>query len=943
MLALALSVGIFVFASIVGLGLTSALRRSPLALFEVLLAPPTGFAVIMVLLVPISRAGVPIDTVALPFVALLLASAISILVIRRPVRGVTLRNCIPFAAILAVALLLIGSPMLSFGFNWFAYANPDAVNYALSAERLREKGVDAKPNLQAYLSDKDVRENYYFLNGAVPDRYGSDEILALVSAAVRTDALRLVMPLLLALQLAALTAVAALVLRGERGFEKALAASTLLAISALATFGLDEQLLAQVAALMLSSAALASICAPGVLEVQGRERVASWGLPMVLTAALFEAYPELTPFVGFAAGMYYLRFPRIQFARVAVYLGILLFGVGVLLNEYIANVVWVFAERMRSANVASVDKLFPYYLVPSGLYNVFGIAPVATFPTEPWISLAILLGMVAAAVVLFATLRRAWRGEPAALLLLPYILIAILFFARHNGFALYKLAMYLQPSLAAVLAGVLVDGMAATSIRRRIVVATFGAALVATNLLTQQRYVMLSRADVSLPTPNFADVPGISETALFDRLDEMRRALPNDASVVSDADNKVLAEIETFYSRGRGSIAFPVEDFQVPFYDLSRNKFAQSVVRQRKKRFSGEAFSVNGSLRSYFLVDRQDRASASTLWLHGGLESIFNRTTLPNEPVESLSGRSVRNVVAFVDSSLGEPYYNWNGAESLFQLQHDPFFPQDSMCGIGRYLLFQVLNPTRVIRVRITFTQTLISGDRAAFSPVSIIGASRVDLPLTGGGSASIVSGDVVPRIIDGRAYILLDMGRPPTRFSVPRTGLMWLWGTKVDLDPRRLTAFLRDLSFVDTRYRPAAPSGITKFPDDLRSPRVTYSGLYEDGWASGDVSVTLDAGASGIVHLRGFVPDVGKQHFEANVTSFVDGFPIEKKRLSVGDVDIPVMSGGGVHSFRWRFSGTQQLPGVDGRSVSLFVKSIGDSTSSAPYSANRRAQARVR
>ena len=87
-------------------------------------------------------------------------------------------------------------------------------------------------------------------------------------------------------------------------------------------------------------------------------------------------------------------------------------------------------------------------------------------------------------------------------------------------------------------------------------------------------------------------------------------------------------------------------------------------------------------------------------------------------------------------------------------------------------------------------------------------GPIRLRFPLVGSGSARVVSPPLAPLLINGRPYLVLDMGRRGTCPVVPRPGVTGLWGKSVVLDPRLLTSYVRDVSLV------SAEAG------DLQAPR---------------------------------------------------------------------------------------------------------------------------
>ena len=56
----------------------------------------------------------------------------------------------------------------------------------------------------------------------------------------------------------------------------------------------------------------------------------------------------------------------------------------------------------------------------------------------------------------------------------------------------------------------------------------------------------------------------------------------------------------------------------------------------------------------------------------------------------------------FVSSELGHPYFAGGAIKpnyAIYQLESEPlFFKGDSMAGVGRHVLFQVINPSRDVK-----------------------------------------------------------------------------------------------------------------------------------------------------------------------------------------------------------------------------------------------------
>ena len=183
---------------------------------------------------------------------------------------------------------------------------------------------------------------------------------------------------------------------------------------------------------------------------------------------------------------------------------------------------------------------------------------------------------------------------------------------------------------------------------------------------------------------------------------------------------------------------------------------------------------------------------------------------------------------------------------SFWQLERDPWLTGSTFSGFGRYALFQVINSGRNVRMALDLTTTPVLSDRA-LPPAAVIGSGRARFPLVGSGSARVFSPPLRPMIIDGQAYVVLDMERNGRLPVVGRPGATGLWGKSVVLDPRSLTSYIRDVSIVGaSEYRDLRPpSAIQHFPDDLKNADLEYSGIYEDGWVDRESYAQLACGAA--------------------------------------------------------------------------------------------------
>jgi hypothetical protein len=534
----------------------------------------------------------------------------------------------------------------------------------------------------------------------------------------------------------------------------------------------------------------------------------------------------------------------------------------------------------------------------------------------------------------YAAIRSIRNDEPAGYLFAVFLCFGALFFATRSGYALYKLAMYVQPALCATVGSTAAAAVFGARHAFRISAGVAVAVVVlAVNARTQHAYVDLSRSLIRSGGALFVEVPNVSQGRILETLDRFRSELDGHDLLISDTFNQSLGKIESYYARQKAAIGFPSEDMEnvahysygfarTPFYDHSTDRTAIALSKARAARFVPGDFLVDGPLHAFFPIDTMDGPNRSKLWLHGRNESPFNRVMALAPQVQSVDPRT-KNVVVFVASSIGHVYHVHEDPTALYQLEPDFYSEGRSMSGIGRYLLLEVLNSSNAVRLRISLTESLRGDGENVIPPVSVVGTTRAGFHLRGRGSVSAISDPVIPRRLHGHSYLVLDIGTRPVRFRPRRTGLMNLWGEDIDLDARSLTAFLRDVSALDANAVISVPARLERFPDDLLSSNALYSGLYEDGWASEEFAATLDCGQSGNVVLRGFIPRIADAAFSTALSVRVDGFPITSEQLQVGDVNLPVMAGPGVHRIDWRFSRYQRLPNGDGRPVAMKVTSI--------------------
>jgi hypothetical protein len=267
------------------------------------------------------------------------------------------------------------------------------------------------------------------------------------------------------------------------------------------------------------------------------------------------------------------------------------------------------------------------------------------------------------------------------------------------------------------------------------------------------------------------------------------------------------------------------------------------------------------------------------------------------------------------------------GYIGLYQYESD-YFTNHTIAAMGRYLVFNVLHPSEKMHLIMDITDTLRPNrDDLPQPSVSDLRSAKI-VPAYGRGSARLISPPIQPMMIDGQAFVAVDMNREPNvNPDPPRTGLMRLFGNDIPLDPRKFVVYTRGISAIsDEEYRAMKPpSSVSRFPYDLlENHALEYSGIYEDGWASEDFAARMSAAPGKSIVVAGMVPDIGDSAFTTEATVFVDGQAVLRQKLGLGNFQLSIIAHASTAQVRVRFSRTQRLPRGDNRVVSALLKRIG-------------------
>jgi hypothetical protein len=921
LIPLFLALAAFVGWSVIGLAVLAAARLEVTELRVALTAPAVGSVVMVLALFLVSRAGFGLQTAGVVTIASLLGASGAILTWLRP--RVPL-GVLPVLAICVANLLVLGWPFFHFGFNWIANANDDMANYVLAATKLLDRGLIAPLDVEGLTHDRDLPSVLQLLHTS-GTRPGSDLGLAGVASISghRPDAI--FMPTILALNLSLIAAVGALAAQASRRRVAVLLAAVLAAAGPLSSYGVLQQLIAQVWGLGIA-AALLSLLFVVELHWHPGPRAGDVVVIGLLLAGLALVYIELatTLIAAYAVFVAVLVVRRRIAARSLLRLWLPpLVIVAVVLNTYLVTELRFVRGQVTHGVRASGGHLFGYALVPTALPAIVGIQTLDVSTAARFAS----GGIVVAAVVIFVVGVCAgigvWRGEAAAAATLAYIALAAVLAIKSADFGLFKLYMYVQPFGAAVAA-------AALARIPRWTLASVAAVVVGALLIGQVRtqHVYVHRSEDPI------DLPEASSPAL---LPAVRAAIANSAPfLVSFAENPVLAKLEA------------ADAGQKPLFLASRNILGEllsvpGVPRSLKKPIAQVRRGDGWRARSFTLhakggavnkfesnlrAEQRIDSGMCRFAFPTGTELPFNRISLPEgaKPVIIRSCGDSAMLLAFVQSDLGQSFYLPLSYRTItfFQLQSDYFFRDRTFSGFGRYALFRVLHPTKGLRLELSFTTTLRHDGSNRLPPAAAIGSSRTRLPIIGRGSARVYSHPLKPQMIGGQPYLMLDMGVPATQLPVPRPGLTGLYGRSIPLDPRHLTSYVRDVSIISsTAYRSLkAPLSLKRFPEDLSASTTEYSGLYEDGWVAEDSYVVLASGAAGDLVVRGSALPLPGQRLRV----FVNGKEIASRRLKSPTLEVRVRVGASPARRRveLRFTRVGRLAAPDLRPAAAHLTFVG-------------------
>jgi len=941
---------LFIFWATVGYATLSILRSQRNTIQNLLLAPVVGYCTTLLPVFWLNRIGLPVSHFATILLVALAISSIAILYWRKPI--LPTRQYFPFAAILFLAFLLISTPFLRYGFNWISYSNDDVANYTLGALRVYNHGFFDLPDINELIQRKDYSLYYWFSHVPGMIRQGSELVIAWVSAVTGLYPVQIFMPVMVALHLMLISTTGALVYTSRKNYYIALTACLLLTFSALTVMGTFYELIAQVGGLSLLIVCLITMCQP--FSNRGKLYALKESIFISLCFASFLlVYPELLAFLAIAIFMYFglqlWKGWRINKSFSGIVLLVIIISC-IFVNSYIFPIIeYVHLQCKIVAKATPMQiVLFPYFLLPSGLANLWGLMVLAVMIKEPYLSLAIISGAFLTLFVIYASFKQAVsRVSLPAIMAVVMICVGISLFMKNYGFGLFKLSMYAQPFLISVIA-FSIFGLFTNKHWRNV----FIAILIISGSGSFSYYFNRSKAT----SPGaFSELAYGSNTKVNKEYRDLISKLPDDTLILSDDFNISLIKSQAIQSRKHSFISLTTtENFYMSVlpnsYYIVPSVFAKKyggdigkiIANEYDKRSFYEAnFNLhdNHSTNNKFVENNFDefKNKHSVLVADTSLRSIFNRWHgTSDEETHNFTLKNVseaRNHLTFIDSALGRVYHsvisnNLNNL-SLFNLEGDVSYHGKSMQAIGRHLLMRAFNPSKKVRLELAMTNTFDGNGSNKLPPVSAIGKSRVAFPVMGRGSARVFSETFSPQMVKGLPYVATDMNCEGKSFPSHRTGLMNLYNKNMDFDLRLVVTFVRDISLISEEdyLNLNAPSMISDFPSDLANKNLEYSGIYEDGWISEDAFFRLKHPAYGKrLIVQGMLPKIDPNFTGSTLTIVIDGKRFLSQKLLPGDFEIntPISGKDANHKVELHFSNGQKLPIGDDRPIGAKINTIG-------------------
>ena len=925
MLALSLTVALFIFWSFTGRSLLAGLNLKLGILRSWLLAPGIGLSIMVLGLMLGSQRGLPIGSFAWTLTWMVAILAGGIFIWKRP--SFPTRALIPFISAILFSVIWTEWPALKFSFNWVSFITDDFINYCLGSERFKDFGFYRIPN-STELAGTDYTQAFWFMHALSMIRFGVEHQLAWLSSLTGLPAVKVFMPTIIAFGLVQISGIAALVLTFGKWRKHAQWTVIFLVISPLFCFADLYEVIAQVGGLSLMLTALALLTA----YIPGRKRKAilMHAIPTVIVgSALAVFYPEVTPFVILSLGglmiFEWIKTKRIPGSKV-VLLTYSILGLIIVLRHNLIAYLYTFGNQLFSGIKLGDLSLsqFPYFLIPSGVSALFGFQPMNFDLNEPFGSLLIALGLILLCITFIFALGKAWKLEPWAWLFLVQLAVGLRLFQTGIDFGIYKLAMFIQPALMAALAGFILTFKKPKHFASYAALVFFG--------ITAWTTTTYTRSSAGEKAGIIREMDRVSET-----LDHRPLNPGQNTPWIGSFDNFVAMKLAAYFYKGV-DLKLPSRDiwyigkflneadWPLMQYYPHLNMFPEGhkLVWDHDVNYVKKYTAFN----TKFSLPTQSSNVVGYLNVPNQL-SLFNKFKADPKSWDKLfvltASKDVENQLIFIHSTLGNHYYLVDRhVISFFQQESDPFDDDSPINSIGRFFLLRIEHPTDLVYLRLALTKTFMGIGQTQWSKsAAISGTTEVPLDIKGDGAFNRFIGPIKPLWIDGFAYVALDFGQGPKAFYFKRTGLKALFNSRVPLDYRLLVGYARDISAVSPHeYKTLdRPTRIAHFPNDLVHARdLEFSGAYEDGWISQNSEFVLGECLPGqSISINGYVPNLAHVDYaDAKALVTINGNKTYSFDAKPGYFNwiLPVTNPSSKTSVEIHFNKADSLSGADGRPV---------------------------
>ncbi|MDP9017703.1 MAG: hypothetical protein M3N19_05235 [Candidatus Eremiobacteraeota bacterium] len=879
MLSYLLVVAILAYLTLLGLA-TAALFDPRIPRVALLISPTTGLGVLICSALTLSRAGIAVEGFALWIVLALGAAAVGVLVWRRPTIPWDVARMV--ALPLGAGLLLSGAPLLMYGFHWAGNMNGDMTLYVSSAMGFLHHGFFDIPSLQQLFSNAESGRNMWFWEVMPPNRYGADIFVATVGAIVHVLPLEVYMPCSVAMFGGLILGTAAM--SEERSTRtRIVLASIIMAVAMpLMLYAVYQQILPQLIG-QVAMVGFVALLQAGDLDTRSRvQRSVLMGVALV---GLLLVYPESSPLLLMGAflllavalvqyrGNLAARFkPMLPVFVTAALTVVVMLNVQIFTVMSSMTVLFKIGGSVSNAGLGTLN----YYLVPSGIANLWGLVPFSNYP-EPWLSFSIVVGFAALIAATYASIRMLRTGKFSTAMLLSLLAFFSYLFFRRSSYGLFKVAYIMQPFLVPLIVSAILRLAAITTpyvprISQRAALAIFTACFVLATSYSTYVYLGASSDLLSKKTAQFTELYQASKDDLYGQLDRIENTdAAKKTPFITDASLQNLAEAEGIMLIGHPMLYASSDPFAGMFgaadepdkyaasagrgnsirlapiigWPTNSRELALRTARERARVFKRRHIRIEKRQIEAWIPPAEASAfpsSQASLIETGPNLSILNRNHIGRFDVRAVPMNNVKNWLVLTNSELGAIPESQEQT-ALGAVEPDPFDPNNTLTTVGKTMLLEVLNASPEVRLKLALTATLNPTPNFALPSITLTGANTVTIPSLGVGMAQIITPPVRPLIVSGHRYIALRFGDRLFRYPTTRTSLMQLFGTDVEVDPRVFALHGRDISAVDGSS--PSPARVSNYPADLLNPDLRYSGIYEDGWIGKRFEIHLTSGAN--------------------------------------------------------------------------------------------------